>query len=174
MYNPFEFLKDRIVFHHEEEEGAISVMNVFLMIKLAIFTGLAVDTASLISARTQLQSAADTAAHAAMYTRIESDTATARAAAIKTARANMPTTVYGDVLRSENIHFGSYDAATKTFTIDELSTEAVLVETDRLAENSNPVSSFLLQFIGFWEWDVRSEAVYTRPQLPCSNGGHLA
>ena len=157
-----------------DEGGAISVLNLFFVVVLIVFTGLAVDVASLTASKTQLQVAADAAGHAALYKRKSMDASAAKAEAIKIARVNMPVDVYGNVLTTSNIKFGTYDQATRRFTVDDSSTEAVLVETNRIAANANPVSSFLLHFIGFWDWDVRTEAVFVRPPLPCASDGFYA
>ena len=158
----------------KDEAGALSILNVFLIMVLAIFAGIAIDTANLVTARTQLQVAADAAAHTALYMRETTDAETAKAEAIDTARKNMPTNYFGDVLRAENIHFGTYDRTTKTFNIDETSRQAAYVVTDRLAENANPVSSFLLQFIGYWTWDVRTTAVFETFRPYCMREGFVA
>ena len=158
-----------------DEDGAISVLNVFFTVALAIFAGLAIDMSSLISARTQLQVAADVAGHAALYTRTETgDPDLAKDTAVKVAAANMENSRFGTILTTSDIHFGTYDQATKSFSVDETQPNAVWVETSRLGEKANPVSSFLLQFIGIWDWDVRTTSVFTREVLPCTTDGFYA
>ena len=73
------------------EAGSITVLNLFFVMVMAIFAGIAIDMANLISARTKLQVTADTAAHAAFYTRDISDASTAKITAIDIAHDIMPT-----------------------------------------------------------------------------------
>ena len=156
-------------------DGAITVLNIFLLMTIAIVGGIAVDMANLISARTQLQVAADVASHAALYARHEDmDVATAKQTALDLALENMPKSRFGEVLRIENIHFGTYDAASKKFKIDDAATDAVYVATDRLKENANPVSSFLLQLVGFWDWDVVTTSVFEIYTPGCLTEGFVA
>lgn len=156
------------------EAGAVSVLNLYFVVGLAIFSGVAIDTANLVSARTHLQVAADVAAHAAMYSRKTMSADEAKTEAIRFAEANMPPARFGNVLRTDNIHFGSYDQSAKQFTVDESSVEAVWVEVDRLTENANPVSSFLLHLVGFWDFDVRTNAVFVSNPAPCLDEGFFA
>ncbi|NNL18505.1 MAG: hypothetical protein HKP37_07175, partial [Boseongicola sp.] len=104
----------------------MSVLNLYFLLTLAIFGGIAIDMASLISARNQLQTASDVAAHAAMVSlRNGSTVAEAKEKALDYAKANMPTGRYGDVLREENVHFGVYWQASKKFIIQDNLEEAV-------------------------------------------------
>ncbi|SMX24720.1 TadE/TadG family type IV pilus assembly protein [Boseongicola aestuarii] len=161
--------------HCRDEEGAMSVLNLYFLMTLAIFGGIAIDMASLISARNQLQTASDVAAHAAMVSLKNGSTvAEAKEKALEYAQANMPTGRYGDVLREENVHFGVYWQASKKFIIQDNLDEAVMVTSDRLAENANPVSSFLLRLVGFNEFDVRSQAVFINGDVPCVGAGFYA
>ena len=158
----------------EDESGVITVLNLFFVLVMAIIGGIAIDVSSLIQARTQLQVAADTAAHAALYTRDSEDQFVAKQEALDIASAMMPTGRYGNVLRTENIHFGTYDRVTKQFNIDENRREAVYVKTDRLSENANPVTSFLLQLVGFSEWDVVTTSVFETYRPTCLREGFVA
>jgi Flp pilus assembly protein TadG len=157
-----------------DERGSITIMNLFFVMVLAIFAGIAIDMSNLIQARTKLQVAADTAAHAALYTRDTSDATTAKTTAISLAQDIMPTTRYGDVLRVENISFGNWDRNTQTFTHNTTSRNAVLVVTDRLSANANPVTSFLMQFVGFDNWDVVTPAVFETYKPTCLREGLVA
>lgn len=164
-----------------EEEGGITALNLSFALVLAIAAGLAIDIANLVTARTQLQVAADAAAHATLSTREwVSTNDEAKQKGVEIAHANMPVSAFGDVLRIDNIHFGTFEPATKTFTIDESVTtagnveKAVYVETDRLLANANPVSSFLLQFAGFWNWDVRTSSVFEIYRPRCLQEGFVA
>lgn len=158
----------------KDEGGAITALNLFFVMVMAIVAGIAIDMSSLIQARTQLQVAADTAAHAALYTRDSENKTVAKQEALDIASAMMPTGRYGIVLRTENIHFGTYDKATKSFNIDEDSRAAVYVKTDRLSENANPVTSFLLRIVGFSDWDVVTTSVFETYRPTCLREGFVA
>ena len=134
-------LKAQIARHRHCEEGAISILNLYFIMGMAIFGGIAVDVSNLVVAKNQLQVAADVAAHAAMTSRRTMDADAAKAEAIRFAKLNMPENRFGDVLRAEHVQFGSYNQSTKAFTVDNDLDEAVWVKTDRLLENANPVSS---------------------------------
>lgn len=158
-----------------KEDGAVSVMNLYFVVILAIFAGLAIDMASLIRAKTQLQIAADTAAHAALYTLHQTrDVDTAKQTALKIASEVMPQDDFGAVLRVENIHFGTYDKEKREFYIDDTQDDAVYVETDQLAANQNPVSSYLLDFIGFDQFDVVTASVFETYRPTCLREGFVA
>lgn len=154
-----------------KEDGGLTILNLVLVLVLAIFAGVGIDMANLIAARTQLQVAADSAAHTALYMRETMSAQNAKQEAIKTARQNMPNARYGDVLRVSNVYFGTYDRATKTFNVDDNERDAAYVMTDRLSSEGNPVSSFLLQLVGFWEWDVVTTAVYETWHPDCFEEG---
>jgi len=157
-----------------DEAGGITVLNLFFVMVLAIFAGVAIDMAKLTQARTKLQVAADTAAHAALYTRDTTDAATAKSTAIDIAHDIMPTSTYGDVLRVENISFGTWDRDNETFTHNPGSRAAVFVVADRLSANANPVTSFLMQFVGFDNWDVVTPSVFETYRPTCLREGLVA
>ncbi len=162
-----------IVDSARREDGSISVLNVFIVVMMCIFAGIAIDMASLVQARTQLQVTADAAAHAAIMTRDHNSAATARTKALEVADVNMPSSTYGTILQSTNVHFGNYDVGTRTFSIDENSRLAVYVQTTRLSDLANPLTSFLLQFVGIPTFDVVATAVYTS-SIPCPGDGWMA
>jgi len=174
MQNKTHEIKDVKRKFAQETSGAITVMNIFFLMVVAILAGIAIDTTNVVQARTQLQVAADTAAHAAMYTRDQNDAATAKAKGLEIALKNMPSARFGTILDVNDIHFGTYDPVTREFTIDENSTTAVYVKTGRLSDTANPVTSFLLQFIGQNEFDVVATSVFDAVLPPCYNDGWLA
>jgi Flp pilus assembly protein TadG len=157
-----------------DENGGLSVLNIYLFLATAIVSGVAIDVSNLVSNRTNLQVAADSAAHTAIFMREFNDADESKAAALAVASANMPSERFGDVLRTESIQFGDYNATTREFTADENSRNAVLVQADQLIENGNPVSSFLLHLVGFGEWDVRSDSVFETFYPTCLREGFVA
>ena len=66
------------------------------------------------------------------------------------------------------------DRATGTFTADVNSSDAVLVQTERLTKNGNGVTTFLLQFAGLWDWDVRTSAIFETFFPTCLLEGFVA
>ena len=144
----------------QDDAGGLSILNLFFLMATGIVAGIAIDVSSLVSAKSQLQVTADVAAHAALVEREWNDVDVSRATAVALAQQNMPPSRYGEVLSEDNILFGSYDRATEVFEIDPTSRDAVLVKTGRLSSTGNPVSSFLLQFAGFWNWDVQTTSVF--------------
>ena len=168
-------LKTRASQHLACEEGGISILNLYFLMATAIFGGVAIDVANLVAAKNQLQVAADVASHAAiMSLKAGEDVDTSKETALEYARMNMPAGRYGEVLRLENIHFGSYFYSTGSFQIDDTRSEAVWVSTDRLLENANPVGSFLLRLVGFNTFDVRTPAVFVNGDAPCIGAGFYA
>lgn len=144
----------------KDVSGAISAFSVFVFLALLMIGGLAVDVASLYEARTQLQVAADSAAHAAIYSREVNTPTTAKSDAMSVAQYEMPSTYYGTVITASDIEFGDWDSTKKQFTADPLSDEAVRVNTKRISDNANPVSTFLLKLVGVSDWDVQTPSVF--------------
>jgi hypothetical protein len=127
-----------------------------------------------MAARTQLQISADLVGHAALYKRDTMSAEDAKLAALAAAESTMPSGIYGVVLTADDIRFGVWDSSTEVFTVNELSRSGVLVATSRLAEKANPVSSLLMQFIGFSRFDLKSEAVFVTFRPSCFREGFVA
>lgn len=165
-------IRDRETFA-TDEAGGITALNLFLFFCMAMLGSLAMDMANVVSARTQLQVAADTAAHAALVARIDGhvDAETAKARGVEFAKMNMPSEAYGDVLTATNIHFGTYDKATKTFTIDDTQSDFIFVQTERVSANSNAVSAFLTNILGIDSFDVVTTSVWETYVDPCDMEG---
>ena len=166
--------RDHLNAFRREADGAITALNLFFIMVVALFAGIAIDMANAISARTQLQATADAAAHAALVHREWHEPDEAKALAVAIAMGNMPTDAFGNVLTTEDIVFGDFDRANKTFTPDETSRDAVLVRAERAAAKENPVGTFLLQFIGLWNWDVQTVAMFETYYPTCLMEGFVA
>ena len=156
------------------ERGAITVLNIFLSVTMLMLAGGAVDMAQLISARSQLQNAADTAAHAALYLRDTKSAADAKTGAVSLVESEMPTVAYGDVLKASDIHFGTWDPATRKFTVDETSKDGVLVTVGRDSSHGNRVASYLLKFAGVDWFNVVSQSVFVTYTRQCMREGFVA
>ena len=175
MQSRLKSLKIHALQHRTCEEGGMSILNLYFLMATAIFGGIAIDVANLVAAKNQLQVAADVASHSAIVSlKAGEDVDTSKDTALEYARLNMPAGRYGEVLRLENIHFGSYFYSTGSFQIDDTRSEAVWVSTDRLLENANPVGSFLLRLVGFSTFDVRTPAVFVNGDPPCIGAGFFA
>lgn len=160
--------------YRQSQNGAITALNIFLLVAVAMFTGIAIDISNAISARTQLQSTADAAAHAALVQREWHEPEFAKERAIELATANMPDGSFGEILTTDDIIFGDYVRGDDVFTPDPNSRAAVLVQTSRLAENQNAVGTFLLHFVGLANWDIRTSAVFETYYPTCLMEGFVA
>ena len=152
----------------------MSIFGLYIFAAMAILSGIAVDVSNLVSARSQLQVTADAAAHAALYERDSLDADDAKNAALAIVEDMMPAAKFGVVLTTDDITFGRWDYASSEFEVDPDSREAVMVRTARLQETSNPVTSFLMQFVGKQNWDVATNAVYTTYRPTCFREGFVA
>ena len=157
-----------------DENGGMTVLGLYMGAGAMMVGGLAVDVGNLMATRTQLQVAADFTAHAALYTREHESAADAKTKAIALAKKSFSDLVFGDYLTADNIKFGTYDKATQVFTVDETSKEAVYVQAERLTAKANPVASYLMQFVGFGQWDVISPSVFETYVPWCLRDGWVA
>ncbi|MBA4325297.1 MAG: hypothetical protein C0426_09725, partial [Rhodobacter sp.] len=149
---------------------------IFMIVFLAV-GGLAVDVSNAISQRTHLQLTADATAHSALYLRNNTLNATpedAKTAALALAQTNMPPGVFGEVMTTQDIEFGVWNRATRTFTPDETSRTAVRVWTQREAARENEVTTYLLKFAGFDAFDVRTASVFETFVPDCLREGFVA
>ena len=118
------FLKYQIVRRFISiQDGAGTIFALFLFVITGMIGALGLDYTRLVSARTELQVAADLAAHGALYYLDDrsNDAASAKAKAIELVETGMPNSDFGNVLTTEDIHFGTWDYDTLTFTVDETS-----------------------------------------------------
>lgn len=157
-----------------DQDGGLTVVNVIFLSLIAMLAGIAIDVSSVVAARTQLQATADAAAHAALVEREFHTQQEAKDKALAVAVGNMPAGQYGNVLSQQNITFGDYDRSTGTFTADVNSREAVLVQTERLSSQGNGVTTFLLQFVGLWDWDLRTTSLFETYFPTCLIEGFVA
>ncbi|SPF79178.1 hypothetical protein ALP8811_03116 [Aliiroseovarius pelagivivens] len=165
----------RIRHFRKNENGAITIFGLFLFAAIVLVGGLAIDMHNLMTARTQLQVSADLTAHAALYRRdFESDPNTAKTQALALAQASMPKATYGDVIEAKDITFGRYDPSTEKFTPDSNSRSAVHVYSTRLSSKSNPVSTFVLRVLGFVNYDMSVQSVFTTFRPTCFREGFVA
>lgn len=156
------------------EDGALTAFGLFLTIAMMCVGGLGLDVANAIMVRTQLQVAADSAAHAALVAREYKTETEAKTIAVNVAQAAMPASAFGDTINANDITFGTWDAATRVFTPDSTSREAVLVNTQRLAARANGVTTYFLRFVGVNNLDVVSQSVFETYYPTCFREGFVA
>ncbi|MGC9367911.1 MAG: pilus assembly protein TadG-related protein [Paracoccaceae bacterium] len=163
---PSRFLKDG--------SGFISTYGLTLMAAMIALGGIAIDVSNAYRMRNYLQVTADAAAHAALYTR-DTDTAVAATQrAMDVVETFLPAEIYGEVILSSDIQFGTWDSASQTFNPDPTSKSAVLVNTAQIADRQNSVGTYMLRLIGFDSWNVRRAAVFETYIPTCFREGFVA
>lgn len=159
------------------DEGSITTGGLILIVTFMALGGLAVDVSNMVNQRTQLQMAADAAAHAALYDRnltLDATPADAIASGVVMGESNMPDRFHGDVVTPQDIQFGIWNAASRSFTPEPGSRSAVRVETHRDEAGGNEIATFLLKFAGFDSWNVRTVSVFETYDPPCLREGFVA
>lgn len=159
------------------EDGGMAAGGLIFTMTFLALGGLAVDMSNAVNQRTHLQLAADAAAHTALYVRNLTLTATpdeAIAAAVTMAERNMPDPLYGDVIVPQDVEFGVWDRATRSFSPNPGSRSAVRVTTHRDVAGGNEVTTYLLRIIGFDSWNVRRSSVFETYVPDCLREGFVA
>ena len=157
-----------------EEAGTATIMALFFVLISAVIGGLAIDFNKAMARRTHLQVTVDAVAHAALYTRERNSAAVAIDKALEIAAVNLPPARNGDALLPQDIEFGVWDPATRSFTPDPDAKDAVRVSAHRIAARSNPVRNILLGMVGFDTFDLSRGAVYVTYQPTCFREGFVA
>ena len=88
--------------------------------------------------------------------------------------ATLPSTKFGAATTTQNIEFGRFNIADRTFVVDESATEAVRVVTSFSDERGNAVKSFLFKLIGFDEFDVSAKSIFMAYYPGCLREGFIA
>jgi hypothetical protein len=156
------------------ETGGITSLGLFMFVGTLMLGGYAIDTASGMAARTQLQVTADSAAHAALVTRERGTEAEAVARALAIAAANLPAEVYGPVIRPEDVTFGTWDVDANAFVPQPGSRSAVRVTARRNDERGNAQGTFLLNLVGVDAYDIERTAILTTYVPTCFREGFVA
>lgn len=157
-----------------DDTGSVTAFGLFLLATVLCVGGLAIDYANALRVRTQLQLVGDSVAHAAIVVRETNDAATAKQRALEIAETMMPAARFGDIITAADIIFGTYDPQTRSFQADPGSDDAVLVNTARLAERSNPVATYFFQFAGIDSWNIRRQSVFETYVPTCLREGFVA
>ena len=142
------------------EDGGGTVFSVFVFMCLCVILGIMVDATNAWRNSTFLASAADMGSHAgAVVLANDGSEEEALEAARAQVRRNISTQFYGDTVGQEgDVFLLSFDPDTRTLSTTG-PRNAVAVRTNRLAERSNGVGTFLLNFAGVLSWDVREVSV---------------
>ena len=113
----------------KDDDGSMTIWGLFVWFVCGILGAIALDVTHLISARTHLQVVSDQAAHAAIYQRYirgaGADVAQIKTDAANLALVSLPSSQYGTALAVADINFGTFNMATRTFTVDENEVDAV-------------------------------------------------
>ena len=167
-------LKQRLVAATQNEDGAMTVFSVFCFITALMVGGLAVDVTNVMMERTRLQVAADAGAHAALLARDTMLEADAKAEAIRVANLNMPNSLYGNILTTDDITFGTWNATNASFTAVAGSRNAVHVQPKRDTSKQNAVATYILKIVGFNEWNLKVDSIFTTYRPTCLREGFVA
>ena len=167
-------LKQRLIAATQNEDGAMTVFSVFCFITALMVGGLAVDVTNVMMERTRLQVAADAGAHAALLARDTMLEADAKAEAIRVANLNMPNSLYGNILTTDDITFGTWNATNASFTAVAGSRNAVHVQPKRDTSKQNAVATYILKIVGFNEWNLKVDSIFTTYRPTCLREGFVA
>lgn len=157
-----------------DESGSMTVFGLFMFFAVAIVGAIALDFSQLYSSRTHLQILADQTGHAALYQRSENSEARATANALAMASSSAAAADYGNPILAEDIQFGTYDAATDTFTASAGAKDAVRVIARFSKSRGNPAPSYLFRLVGIDNFDIIVESVWQVYYPRCLNEGFIA
>ncbi|NRP11992.1 hypothetical protein XMM379_001908 [Aliiroseovarius sp. xm-m-379] len=158
----------------QSEDGALTVFGLYIFATMILLAAIAIDMTQLITARTQLQVTADQAAHAALYSRDTNSAETAKLAALNIVETAMPKDKFGQIITLEDITFGTFDYVSGGFLEDPTSRKSVLINSGRLSETGNPVTTLLLDLIGYSSYDMTAQSIFTTYRPACFREGFVA
>lgn len=167
-------LQKKLIHAIRNENGAMTVFSVFCFVTTLMVGGLAIDITNVMMERTRLQVAADAGAHAALLARDKLTETAAKAEGVRVANLNMPKTVYGDILTTSEIAFGTWNPVNASFTAVAGSRTAVHVQPKRNTSTQNAVATYVLKLVGFNEWNLRVDSIFTTYRPTCLREGFVA
>lgn len=156
------------------EDGALTALNLFLVLGMSIISAFGVDYAKVLTARTLLQSTADAAAHAALLTRETGSEEEARLAALALVEDSMPAATFGTVVTENDIVFGRWDEVERKFAAQEGSRSAVLVRASRNTGRANGVATYFFRLVGLDNFDLTLDSVFLTYMPTCFREGFVA
>jgi Flp pilus assembly protein TadG len=141
------------------EAGVGVVIIALFLVILMGFVALVVDGGHASETQARCQAASDAAALAAAGKL--PDQAAAKAAALSYAAKNMDPAAHGTVVASNDVVFGAWSFASKSFTptTDVATVNAVRVIARRADVNSNPLPVSFGQVFGYSKLDVTSQSI---------------
>jgi len=146
---------NRIKTFTDDRRGAVYIWVAFGMLGMIGFAGLAVDMSYFYAVRNQMQTSADSAALAGAIRM--SNVADMKMEAKKYAQMNI---VDDDqILADGDIQRGTWDFASKTFTVGGANANAVRVTTRMAQANGNAAGTFFAGVLGFDNVDISTSAV---------------
>lgn len=153
----------------EDTSGGVTLMNLVWMMVFFAIGGLAVDGANAFRMRAMMQATADAAALAAAADLPDEDAA--RATALEYVEMNMPSAAFGEMARSADLVFGTWDESTDRI-IDSAQVNAIEVALLRGEARDNALPTFLTRIIGHDSWSIRTNAIALAKNSNC--GGVLS
>ncbi|MEX3315472.1 Tad domain-containing protein [Sulfitobacter sp. PS-8MA] len=158
-----------------DEEGAITLLSIFMFLIALILGGLAIDSNKVIAERTRLQVAADSAAHAALYTREKYGAEAAVNKALETITDMLPASKFGtNAIMTTDVNFGVWNKGEMTFLQDADSKSAVQVQAMMKEDRGNASRNILLRLIGQDTFDIAVQSVYSTYFPGCFTEGFVA
>lgn len=158
----------------QDEQGSMTIANLFLALSILTLGGLSVDVTRKTHAEIDLQVIADTTAHAAIVSRQELNEDDARRVAIDLAIANQSEVTKTNAIESDNIVFGKWDQEIRSFTPEADSTDAVQVLASRTAAKDSYLRGIFLHMVGMSGFEVEAGSVYIAKTSPCALNGVAA
>jgi len=156
----------------QDDHGGGTILGLMWFVLIVGITGMAVDVTDGFRNRTMLQATADATALAAVIDLPDETEALATAAAFSA--GNMAAEINGNVLDTNDVHIGLWDAATNSLDTTAAFPDAVMVTVNRSADNANALPVNFLRIIGLQTWNVTSQAVAQRFIPECLKDGLIA
>ncbi|MBI1173122.1 hypothetical protein GC209_17160 [bacterium] len=154
--------------------GSMTAFGLYIFVAGLMLTGLAVDYGNLVQSKARQQVNVDSVAHTALVQREFNTPAVATQMALAIDEANMPASKFGDLINSADVEFGSWDPATRSFTVDPNSRQALRVTAHQTSSYGNSIPTFLLKLVGTDSWDLATQAIYTTYNPACLTEGFVA
>jgi Flp pilus assembly protein TadG len=140
-----------------DEQGSVMAWTALGILSLLGMAALTVDMGYMYVLNNQLQTTADAAASAAVK-ELPDETA-ALAAAQDIVQKNMHSSAHGNVITADDVQFGNWDSATRTFTDGGSPVNAVRVNARRDSTNNNAARTFFASALGFSDVSIGAQAI---------------
>lgn len=165
-------MKDLIKEFRMDENGGATGWNLAWFAIVAAGAGLAVDISNARQAKEHLNAVAEAASHAGLIELLAGGSdADVRTVVLGNVNKNIPSASFGSVIADANrdIVIAKWDPETAAFTNDG-NPNSVQVTVQRNESTTSALRTFLLNWVGFDQWDIRSAAATAFAQTQrCSN-----